>query len=305
MNDFSTAAKWISNKMNFAVMAEAVSWPSPGLVSSIDNGSHEDMDIYTFINSGIALSDYFRMAAEKGIKFAFRSNLSDLFPILQRLGLEAESSMLDLTGGVNTHKGMVFHGLLLCAAAGISYVRNKSFIPQQICSYIHEIAADDIAKQFEHAGKMPYDKLTTGLQAYCRFGIKGVRGEALDGYKNVFEAGLPALKDAMNRCAKLRETIIHTLLALMSKIEDTTLLNRQFDIDRIKYVRTYAQKVLECGSIFTNEGQMLLGQMCKDFKERSLSPGGAADLTCVTLALHLWDSEYKQGGLYKVERNIV
>lgn len=305
MNDCGAIAKWISNRMNFAVMAEAISWPSPGLVSSIDRGSHDDMDIYTFINSSIALSDYFKMAAENGIKHAFGSDLPSLFPILQRLGLEAEADMFDMTGGVNTHRGMIFHGLLLCAAAGVAYMRDKSFVPGQICGYIREFAADDIGRQLEHAGKLPYDKLTVGLKAYCRYGLKGIRGEAMDGYKSVFEAGLPALKEAMARGRELREAIIHTLLALMSKTEDTTLLNRHFDIVRIKYAREYAQKVLDCGSIFTTEGQLLLEQMCRDFKERSLSPGGAADLTCATLALHLWDSDHKRGGLYGFERDIV
>ncbi|GKX31023.1 putative 2-(5''-triphosphoribosyl)-3'-dephosphocoenzyme-A synthase [Vallitalea longa] len=298
MKDIDITAKWISDKMNFSLMAEVVSWPSPGLVSPIDSGCHKDMDVYTFINSSIALSDYFYLAAKKGIDYGLKKKVSNLFHSLQQLGLEAETNMFQMTNGINTHKGMIFHGILMCAAAGITYVRDRSLEPEHIRSYISEIVEKDISKQFEYAVECSYDKLTTGLKAYCKYGLKGIRGEAITGYKSIFEAGLPALKDAMLKDVGQRKAIIHTLLVLMSRTEDTTLLNREFNISRIEYVRNYAQNVLNNGSIFSINGQIQLKQMCQDFKEKSLSPGGSADLTCVTLALYLWDSGYTERSDY-------
>lgn len=105
MPDTVLIAKWIGRKMNFSVMAEAISWPTPGLVSALDSGSHNDMDIYSFIHSGLAIADYFVQAAETGIRFALEANLSQLYPLLQELGLQAEKDMFEATGELTRIKG--------------------------------------------------------------------------------------------------------------------------------------------------------------------------------------------------------
>ncbi|WHX48533.1 triphosphoribosyl-dephospho-CoA synthase [Paenibacillus woosongensis] len=304
MPDTVLIAKWIGRKMNFSVMAEAISWPTPGLVSALDSGSHNDMDIYSFIHSGLAIADYFVQAAETGIRFALEANLSQLYPLLQELGLQAEKDMFEATGGVNTHKGMIFHGVLLCAAAGICYIRHNSLVPAQVCYYVSKIAERDMLMQLSEAKRITEKCPTVGLRAYRQWGIQGVRGEVKDGYNHVLDVGLPALKDALERKGDLREAIIHTLLSLMSVTEDTTLLNREFDYKRISYVQLYAQKVLDLGGVFTVQGKKLLEEMEWDFKKKSLSPGGSADLVAVSLALQLWETGYIQGGIGQDEANL-
>lgn len=93
--------------------------PKPGLVDRFHNGSHKDMDIYTFLSSGAALWPYFRECAEMGLRAgASGEELPELFARLRLPGKLAEDQMLRATGGVNTHKGAIFSMGILCAAAG-------------------------------------------------------------------------------------------------------------------------------------------------------------------------------------------
>src|SRR4051812_43658943 len=94
-----------------ALYAEVALYPKPGLVSPVDSGSHDDMDMRTFLRSLFALRGYFAAIAVAGAADAD-------FPILQRLGLAAERRMLAATGGVNTHRGAIFSLGVIAAAAG-------------------------------------------------------------------------------------------------------------------------------------------------------------------------------------------
>ena len=94
-----------------ALYAELALHPKPGLVSPLDSGSHDDMDMTTFMRSLFALRGYYRDIAAAGARGAD-------FAMLQALGIAAERRMLAATGGVNTHRGAIFGLGLLTAAAG-------------------------------------------------------------------------------------------------------------------------------------------------------------------------------------------
>ena len=94
-----------------ALTEELATYPKPGLVSFVDQGSHPDMDAECFLASIAAIKVFFGEMAEAG---ADGCRLLDL----QRIGISAEESMLDATGGRNTHRGAIFCLGLLAAAAG-------------------------------------------------------------------------------------------------------------------------------------------------------------------------------------------
>lgn len=198
---------------------------------------------------------------------------------------------------------MIFHGVLLCAAAGICYIRHNSLVPAQVCYYVSKIAERDMLMQLSEAKRITEKCPTVGLRAYRQWGIQGVRGEVKDGYNHVLDVGLPALKDALERKGDLREAIIHTLLSLMSVTEDTTLLNREFDYKRISYVQLYAQKVLDLGGVFTVQGKKLLEEMEWDFK-KVFESWRIGRFGCGFLALQLWETGYIQGGIGQDEANL-
>src|ERR1700693_3113583 len=63
---------------------ELVLYPKPGLVSLIDNGSHQDMDASTFMRSLFSLRGYFVAITAAGMNHAS-------FEELRTLGIAAEA----------------------------------------------------------------------------------------------------------------------------------------------------------------------------------------------------------------------
>ena len=56
-----------------ALYAELALHPKPGLVSPLDSGSHDDMDMTTFMRSLFALRGYYRDIAAAGARGPTRS----------------------------------------------------------------------------------------------------------------------------------------------------------------------------------------------------------------------------------------
>src|SRR6202041_3602528 len=70
-----------------SLLLEVSTFPKPGLVSDIDNGSHTDMDAAMFRRSAAALRPFFRELAVAGLCNAEMATL-------RRIGLRAERAML-------------------------------------------------------------------------------------------------------------------------------------------------------------------------------------------------------------------
>lgn len=141
-----------------ALLCEVCTTPKPGLVDRAHNGSHSDMDIFTFMDSAAALTPYLRELALEGLRFGSPdiaecasymcaprgvcdnpANLpqtpagawedeakSERFlSRLRLLGVCAERDMRLATNGVNTHKGILFSMGLLAASAGYLLSKNN------------------------------------------------------------------------------------------------------------------------------------------------------------------------------------
>jgi hypothetical protein len=109
--DLRGASRDIGSLAIRALLTELQLHPKPGLVSTVDNGAHDDMKLTTFVRSLLALRFCFTAIAEAGAREA-------PFDELRRLGIEAERRMLAATGGINTHRGAIFCLGFLAAAAG-------------------------------------------------------------------------------------------------------------------------------------------------------------------------------------------
>ena len=124
----SPAAAAIGARAVGCLLAEVCTWPKPGLVSHVDNGSHADMDAVTFRRSAAAIRPYLLALAEAGAEGAAMGRL-------RIIGLEAEAAMFAATGGVNTHRGVIFGLGLLCAAALHPVLRNGGGPRSVLCLY--------------------------------------------------------------------------------------------------------------------------------------------------------------------------
>jgi len=194
-----------------ALTEELATYPKPGLVSFIDQGSHPDMDAECFLASIGAIKDFFGEMAEAG---ADGCRLLDL----QRIGISAEESMLDATGGRNTHRGAIYCLGLLAAAAGRQRA-DGNFLGLPLGRIVAESWGDEIL--------LPDSLLQTspGLEMCHRYKLGGVRGEAKKGFPSIFKAGLPAFQAAL--ISNNREAArIQAFFAILEVCEDTTLLKR-------------------------------------------------------------------------------
>jgi len=292
-----------------AVLYEAAA-PKPGLVTPFSNGSHSDMDYFTFLASAAALAPFWERFARLGASFAAKSGFltgdesavcgglgreaapdpAELLPLLREEGVRAERMMFAATGGVNTHKGLVFSLGVLCAAAGMLGAQKKPLSPEACAGQGALIVRGIVERDFADARtKLPSER-TAGERLYLSEGVTGIRGEAERGFPAVLGAGLPHLRRRMAQKFPLNDVLAETLLVLMTEAEDTNLLARGGrEGDRL--AREAARRALDLGGMGTEEGRNAVRDTDFLLSGRRLSPGGSADLLAVTVFLFLLEED--------------
>ncbi len=283
-NQTSETAKKISALAVRSLLYEAASYPSPGLVDPLHPGSHSDMDFFTFLNSSASLSSYFANFYDAGLQFA--TSKQELFPLLKKIGLLAESAMYSSTEKINTHKGIIFSmGLVL---GTIGYMKRLQ-LPINSLSILRTVPQilPPLSKDFFQ----PSSCASAGIQAFKEFKIKGVRGEAAAGFPSVVNQGLPTLKKALVKGKPLRLALIQTLFALMTTVDDTTILHRQPHLETLHWVQNTAKKALHENIFDTPDWQEKIWVIDKQFVKLNISPGGSADMLSLTYFLYLLDTQ--------------
>lgn len=106
----SQSIAWLSAE---AMYREVKLTPKPGLVDSNNNGAHRDMTITHFMASIHAVTPWFPRFFEQG-KATANLPASQTLLAIRPTGLACEQAMFKATGGINTHKGGIFH-LAYCA----------------------------------------------------------------------------------------------------------------------------------------------------------------------------------------------
>ncbi|HUX11452.1 MAG TPA: triphosphoribosyl-dephospho-CoA synthase CitG [Spirochaetia bacterium] len=279
----TAAAFGIAAAATDALIAEVDITPKPGLVDRVSSGAHRDMDHALFCASAAAIAPFFEMFAEAGTEHG-SSSPSALFPRLQAIGREAEAAMFSATGGVNTHKGLIFSLGIASAAAGISVSAGMPTSPESVCQIAAEVSAGVVRRHYAHS--LSPDEETYGERIYRLYGISGVRGEAEGGFPHVLRCALPVLRKCSSREQRVRDEVgVAALLELMSVVPDTNVLGRNGPA-ALALVQRESRIALELGGMFTREGRNFLREMDLRLVARNISPGGSADLLAVALFLH-------------------
>jgi holo-ACP synthase/triphosphoribosyl-dephospho-CoA synthase len=260
-----------------ALLYEVSATPKPGLVDRSNNGSHRDMNFFTFLDSGTALIPYFQHMTAMGL--AHQGTAQTLIPALRYQGRQAEGQMFAATGGVNTHKGLIFSLGLLCACAGYQYAQDLSPTADQLLE-LAALAAGGVTKELDCTAT----PATHGRRAYGRYCATGIRGEAAAGYPHVRKWGLPVLKKMAAQGCSLNDAGVIALLHLMAHLEDTNILARA-DRDTLLQMQALLRKEL---SRTQDPAQLLSFARFMDewMVLRGLSPGGSADLLAVSYFLY-------------------
>lgn len=259
-----------------ALLYEVCIAPKPGLVDRYNNGSHQDMNLYTFLDSACALAGYFEDITAEGMRLRSLSP-GQLLPHLQQVGLLAERNMFAATQGINTHKGIVFSMGIFCAACGYWYERSGPLSVAELLSLCGEIAGAPSRGESSPPS-------TNGERLYHKYRIQGVRGEAAQGFPSVQRHGLPAFRHAMQCGWGMDAAGVYALLHIMANLEDTNIISRSNLKTQEQLRRTLAAFLQQPG---LSEDKILeqAAQMDKECIAQNISPGGAADMLSITLLL--------------------
>ncbi|WP_315767002.1 MULTISPECIES: triphosphoribosyl-dephospho-CoA synthase MdcB [unclassified Bradyrhizobium] len=250
------------------LVMELETWPKPGLVSHVDNGSHDDMDAGTFRRSAAAIRPHFRRLADAG---AYGCGMERL----RIIGLEAERAMFAATGGTNTHRGAIFGLGLLCAAAGAKAAGAVD----------SELPLGDVVARLWGDGILggPVLLHSHGSAARRRFHAGGARLEAANGFPSVYRIGLPTLRRTRPAVLGDAEAArVETCFALIASVEDTNLLHRG-GLDGLRFAHRAAGRFIDAGGVRAADWRVHAKSVHDSFVARRLSPGGSADLLAMTL----------------------
>jgi len=279
------AVSWrIGESFLKGILFEVSSYPKPGLVTPVSVGSHTDMNLITFMSSSAAIAPSFYLCAQAGRNHL--SHISDLLPQLRRTGIIFEKQLLESTKNVNTQRGILFASGLMCGAAGYVSREKTKIISEDVFDAVAEMTRGLVARELHPVTEVSKDKLTAGEQLYLKYNVRGIRGEVEDGFPSVRNAGLTAFKNAMNLGVTLNLALVHTLIALMTCVDDTTILWRK-GMGALDMVKEKASEVLSLGSVFTDKGMNEINKLEKVFINKNVSPGGSADLLAVTVGAYL------------------
>lgn len=271
-----------------AMLMEAACTPAPGLVDRDNAGAHRDMDFFSFLMSSSALAGSMFRCAAAG--YRHRGTAAELLPVLRLIGQEGERQMLQATGGVNTQKGLLFLLGILTAATAYRSRQSAVTAAEQILDTAAAITSGIVARELVplktgRAGA----SLTAGEKLYVTYGVTGIRGEMEAGMPSIRTQGLPVLKAALGQGLSVNDALVHTLLSLMSVVEDTTILHRH-DPAVLGEVQQQARLIIKNGGMLTARGRAQTAALDMTFIERNVSPGGGADLLAATYFLYLVES---------------
>lgn len=273
------------------LLYEVSTTPKPGLVDRNNSGSHKDMDFFTFLDSSASLIPWFREFFCLGWDHSSEPD-GQLFERLRYAGQRAETAMFSATGGINTHKGLVFASAVLCGALGKVHAGRELPLPLadvlQECRKLGECSLADLQSASAPSIRTHSVSLSTnGERIFTAYGIQGARGEAAAGFPSAVQIGLPALKKWLSAGFSLNDAAAMTLLTLISEVDDTNMVHRGGPA-LAKKSKEQANRLL---STVTKENfKEILNSLDHQYITDNLSPGGCADLLAVSLMFYFLES---------------
>ena len=198
--------------------------------------------------------------------------------------------MAQATGGVNTHKGLVYLMSLLLYGAGFALFsgapRSAEAAAQFAALAVRGVVERELGALL---AEPPRRALTNGERLYVEHGVTGVRGEAERGFPSALRAGLPALRRALAGGASFNDAGLAALLQIMLVCEDSNVMHRAgFEYWSGEYLTLTAAALRGFRAPSWNRAPLY--ELERKFMERRVSPGGAADLLSCTYFLHIFSS---------------
>ena len=249
-------------------MCELRLTPKPGLVDRRDCGSHPDLTYGTVSRSASMLPGYFQEILE-----AHRRDRG--MAAYVAAGRRAEERMLAAVGS-NAHRGFIFLGgvLLLAACQGTEEIGELRLEIAQLAEEFYSDASLRRAEPESHGGRVRRE-----------YAMGGIRAEALAGLPSIFEVGLPALAESLDRHGDFVLASYSVISRLMQCVEDTTAVHRCGPEGLTRLHRDGA--VLERACEEGGDVLPLLERWNEEYRAIGLTMGGVADCLGLTFALYL------------------
>ena len=262
-----------------SLLAELHTWPKPGLVSHVDQGSHADMDAATFEVSAAAIEPFFARLTEAGAAGA-------AMPDLRSIGVAAERAMLAATDGINTHRGAIFGLGLVCAAAGASAGAAAEVAWSGQPQWRAAVLGETVRQRWGCTIlRGPIPLRSHGSEALRRFGAGGARAQAAAGFPDVLAVALPALRLARQTVPDDPQAArVQAFFTLLATVDDTNLLHRG-GAEGLCFAQQAARGFLGAGGVTQPGWRDKAAAVHQAFVARRLSPGGCADLLAIALLL--------------------
>lgn len=250
--------KAISEIASNSLYEELITYPKPGLVSKIDNGSHLDMNYELFLKSINSLEPYFLEFANIG------SQSNHDFADLRKIGIAAEKSMLLATNNINTHRGSIFILGILIAATAYCLKNNLPFSAVQQ----HLITRYQIDLKNHRINPNSH-----GAKIRKLYKLESIINSATNGFPIVFN-NLQIFQNLQNKHI-YNDSKICLFLHIMQSLDDTNIVHRG-GLNSLAYAKNMAQNIL------TNDNIQVIKDLTLElhlkFKTKHLSPGGVADI---------------------------
>ena len=276
-----------------ALIAEAQLTPKPGLVDSLNNGSHNDMDLPLFLLSAQALTDGFSSYVCVGNNHT--GTPKNLIAKIRSIGKVAEDKMFSATHGINTHKGANFSFGILLSALGKMIAASETFADNiskhkltthQLHALIQYIQAMTVGLLTDDFAQLtPENAQTFGEKLYLEHHIGGIRAEAENGYPSLFATVLPEMLNLQQRGCTDTQIYHQALVRFMSIVDDSNIIKRG-GITALASTKQEAANFLAQGGVLQEDYLEQLLALDTQYIANRLSPGGSADLLALAIFIY-------------------
>ncbi len=275
-----------------ALLYEVSVTPKPGLVDRFSQGSHSDMDFFTFISSSSALAFFWKDIVDlaciwNGIE---RENT---LKYLRSIGIRMEEAMLSSTKGINTQKGAIYLMGFTTFAYAYCLYHEKVPTDKQISSLIAYLNTNIVNEELNNANA----NNSHGEKVFKLYGKElagGIRKEVEEGLPTVFKISLPILRELGEKeedseswwNTALQKVLVH----LIANNNDTNILFRS-NANILAQTKQLAHICIEKNDLKKVEYYKKLSDFCKEY---NISPGGSADLLAVTCFIYWLQKDFKE-----------
>lgn len=272
--------KLVKEEIRQALFDEICTTPKPGLVDREDCGAHRDMNYKLFCKSIEAITG--DLGEMFSIGYKWEGDLNGLFVRIKELGKRTEEKMYIATKGINTHKGSIFTIGILASAAGYSMRIFGNITAEGVCKISQKMTENILQEELEEMKK--HLPVSHGEQVYCKYGEKGIRGLAMDGYPLLWKTTVPHMREYTEENKSKNLICVHILLEIISELTDTNVLSRT-SREELWWLQKEAKEILEKGGAFRKNALEEVRKLNNKCIRKNISPGGAADLLAATIFL--------------------